>query len=126
MATRYPTNQHAPTSARQPEPTGLCMRCGFYYRLSDLEWQWEWRGPSLVNLQIQVCRRTCLDVPAEQLRVIRVGPDPVPPRRPSPTFYAQQNQGGVVGPVGIAPLQDELTTDSGSPLTTDDGIPIVV
>jgi hypothetical protein len=107
MATRYPTNQHAPTSARQPEPTGICARCSFYYPLSQLEWQWEWRGPNMVNLQIQVCRRTCLDVPNEQLRVIRIGPDPVCPQRPSPTFYRQQSQGGTESPTQFPPLPDE-------------------
>lgn len=118
----YPVNVHAPTSARQPEPTGICARCSFYYKLSQLEEQWEWAGPQLYNKRILVCRRTCLDRPNEQLRTIVIGPDPIPPSRPSPTFYAQQNQGGSTGP--IAPMMDFLESDSGIPLTDDNGNPL--
>lgn len=119
MAIPYPVNKFAPTNARAPEPTGICYRCGFYYKLSDLSFQWEWRGPSLANLQILVCNRTCLDKPQEQLRTIRIGPDPVPPARPSPTFYAQQSQGGPDGLRTLAPLLVE--DDTVVELTTDDG-----
>jgi hypothetical protein len=103
----YPVNTRAPTSARQPEPTGICFRCGFYYHLADLEFQWEWAGPRLINRQILVCRRTCLDRPNQQLRTIRIGPDPIPPKRPSPTFYAQQNQGGTQSSTQFPPLPDD-------------------
>ena len=107
MATRYPTNQHAPTSARQPEPTGICDRCGFLYHMADLEYQYEYRGPSLANLQLLVCRRTCLDIPAEQLKIIRIGPDPVPVIPSRPTHYRQQSQGGTESPTQFPPLPDE-------------------
>lgn len=85
------------------------MRCGFYYKMSALELQYQWAGPSLVSLGIYVCRRTCLDVPQEQLRTIIIGPDPTPVIPSSPTFYAQQNLGGVAGPLDAAnaPLFDE-------------------
>ena len=108
MATRYPTNRFAPTSPRQPEPVGICMRCAFLYPLSRLVEQWEWAGPGLVNKRILVCERTCLDVPNEQLRTIVIGPDPVPPRRPSPPFWAQQQVGGTEAPTqGFPPLPDD-------------------
>lgn len=107
MATRYPTNRFAPTNMRSPEPTGLCMRCGFYYHLSYLVEQWEWAGPGMVNKRILVCPRNCLDKPNEQLRTIVIGPDPVPPSRPSPTFYAQQSQGGTESKTQFPPLPDD-------------------
>lgn len=108
MATRYPTNQRAPTSYKSPAPVGICMRCSFLYHLDQLEEQWEWAGPGMVNKRILVCRRTCLDRPNEQLRTIVIGPDPVPPSRPSPTFYSQQNQGGTQAPTqGFPPLPDD-------------------
>lgn len=115
----YPTNRFAPTNIRSPEPVGQCMRCGFLYFLKDLELQWQWAGPSLVNLQILVCRRTCLDSPQEQLRTITIGADPVPPRRPSPTFYAQQS----AAPGYTAP-PPALVDDAFVPLFDDDGGPL--
>lgn len=102
-----PHNKFAPVNIRSPEPAGICQRCGFLYHLSDLSWQYQWAGPSLVNFRLLVCYRTCLDVPNEQLRTIIIGPDPVPPKFPSPTFYAQQNQGGVPGPGTFPPLPDD-------------------
>lgn len=104
-----PHNRHAPTSIRQPQPTGICRRCGFLYPLSQLLPQYEWRGPSLGLVITRICIRTCLDIPNEQLRTIVIGPDPVPPMDPSPTFYSQQNLGGVAGPLDDAnvPLFDE-------------------
>ena len=116
----FPANRFAPTNIRSPEPTGICMRCGFYFFLKDLELQYQWAGPSLVNLQILVCRRRCLDVPQEQLRTIVIGADPIPPRRPSPTFYAQQS----AAPGYTAPPW-ELLDDAFVPLFDDDGAPLL-
>src|SRR4051812_32048820 len=98
----YPHNLRAPTSIRSPAPVGLCRRCGFLYPISMLVDQYEWRGPSLTKILGRVCVRTCLDVPNEQLRTIVIGPDPKPVIDPSPTFYAEQNQGGDPGVDGLA------------------------
>lgn len=96
----YPHNKYAPTSVSAPEPVGLCRRCGFLYPISSLVEQYEWRGPALQKILTRVCVRTCLDVPNETLRTIVISADPVPPKDPSPTFYAQQN-------AALAPLTDE-------------------
>lgn len=103
----FPANRFAPTNPNRPEYTAQCMRCGFYYYHRDLEWQYQWTGPHLTNIRILVCVRTCLDVPAEQLRTIKIGPDGLGPKQKSPTFYQQQNQGGVAGPGTFPPLPDD-------------------
>lgn len=64
----------------------ICERCCFLYRLSDLTWQFDFRGQRLENLRILVCNR-CLDVPQEQFRPVVVPPDPVPTRNPRPDQY---------------------------------------
>lgn len=67
-----------------PEPWGICDRCGAMYALKDLVTQKEWRGRNLVENNILVCTRTCLDVPNEQDRTIILPQDPVPVRNPRP------------------------------------------
>jgi len=78
----------ARVSARKPEAQAVCDRCGLWYNLVDLEWQYDWRGTSLQNLWIRVCRRTCLDVPQEQLRAIQLPADPVPVWQPRVENFA--------------------------------------
>ena len=67
----------ARVSASSPTAAGVCDRCGFVYQFSDLKWQMDWRGATLQNLRILVCR-PCLDTPQEQLRAIVVPADPTP------------------------------------------------
>jgi hypothetical protein len=78
---------HAKISSRAPQALAICDRCGFMYNKGDLQWQWDWQqGPRLFNLRIQVCR-TCLDVPQESGRTIRLPMDPVPVADPRPENY---------------------------------------
>lgn len=111
----YPVNRRAPTNIRQPEYTGVCERTGFYGKHANLAFQWEWAGPGMVNKNILVLTEF-LDLPNEQLRTIRIGPDGLPPKpRPSPTNYAQQNAApGYTAPLG--PLVDDYT---GQPIIGD-------
>jgi hypothetical protein len=53
-----------------------------------LVWQYDWRGTSLQNLWIRVCKRTCLDTPQSQLRAITLPADPVPVWQPRPENFA--------------------------------------
>lgn len=76
----------ARTSARNPQAYGVCDRCGFWYNLVDLKWQYQWAGNNLINLQLRVCD-TCLDVPQEQLRAIVIPADPVPVYQPRPENF---------------------------------------
>ena len=114
----WPHNLRAPTNMRSPQPTGICRRCSFYFHLSALSTQYEWRGPGLSPILTRVCYR-CLDFPQEQLRTIIIGPDPTPPRNPSIPFYDQQNASPGFDP-GLAPLTD----DDGNRLLDDEGNPI--
>lgn len=75
-------------SARSPEAAGICDRCGFAYSHSDLQWQFDWRGPVIQNTRILVCRR-CLDTPQEQLRAIVLPADPMPVVQPRVQDYLQ-------------------------------------
>jgi hypothetical protein len=82
----YPSgmNGYARVDARSPVAFAICDRCGFRYNRSDLVWNYDWRGNKLQNLRILVCRRTCLDIPNEQLRSYSPPADPLPVINPRP------------------------------------------
>lgn len=71
----------ARTSVSRPQAQALCDRCGIWHSHVDLRWQYDWRGTSLANLRLLVCRR-CMDKPQQQLRAIIIPADPVPIRNP--------------------------------------------
>lgn len=69
----------ARTSATNPRAHAICDRCGFRFNLSDLRYQYDWAGASLINKRLLVCTgNNCLDVPQQQLRSIIIPADPVP------------------------------------------------
>lgn len=72
----------ARTSATNPSAFAVCMRCGNWYNRDDLEFQFEWRGTTLRNIYLLVCKR-CIDTPQEQLRAIVLPADPTPIYFPS-------------------------------------------
>jgi hypothetical protein len=76
----------ARVSAKNPQAQGVCDRCGIWYNLVNLEWQFDWRGTRLQNIQLRVCRR-CLDKPQEQLRAITLPADPVTVDYPRPENF---------------------------------------
>lgn len=97
MSLRVPG--HARINPSAPTAIGVCDRDGFQYNHSDLQWQFEWRGAELVNIGILVCP-ACLDVPAQWLRPIVLGPDPIPIRNPRPELDATvQEMGPVPAPI---------------------------
>ena len=87
------------TSARSPEAQGECDRCRFWYPLSALQRQFQWRGAALADTGYLVCRR-CLDVPQEQNRVLILPGDPIPRvnPRPSPDVTGYATAGSVAVP----------------------------
>lgn len=87
-------NLKCPVDIDKPEPVGICDRCSELRYLRDMSFQQQYRGNSLQTFNIYVCTDRCLDMPSEFLRPVQVGPDPIPPKYPRPTFYAQQNEGG--------------------------------
>ena len=60
-----------------PETLGICARCGNQWNLRDLQWQFQWAGLEMINLNILVCP-DCYDVPSEFLRTLILPPDPPP------------------------------------------------
>jgi hypothetical protein len=60
-----------------PSSFGVCDRCGFWYNLRDLRWQYQWAGLTLINLRLLVCD-PCYDTPAPFLKTIIIPPDPAP------------------------------------------------
>jgi len=76
----------ARVSSSSPQAAGQCDRCGFLYTHSTLIWQYDWRGATMQNLRLLVCRN-CLDEPQSQLRAIVVPPDPMPIQNPRVPDY---------------------------------------
>lgn len=78
----------ARVNSGSPEAAGICFRCGFVYSRRDLIFQYQWRGASLMNTYVLVCRQKCIDIPTEQLRAITLPADPVPIEFPSIQDFA--------------------------------------
>lgn len=60
-----------------PISQSVCDRCGIWTPHNKMQFQRQWRGRQLANTYVFVCD-TCLDVPAEFLKVIVIPPDPMP------------------------------------------------
>lgn len=76
----------AKVSSQNPQAAASCDRCGFIYNHTDLKWQFDWAGASLVNRRILVCRN-CYDQPQNQLRAIVIPADPMPVMNPRTVDY---------------------------------------
>ena len=83
-----------PTS---PRARSVCDRCGFWYQLNQLQWQYQWAGARLQNLRILVCP-TCYDKPQIQLKSIIIPADPLPVMNPRPEANIQDNN--PISPIG--------------------------
>lgn len=77
---------HARVNPSSPSAFGVCDRCGRLFNLSDLTYQFDWRGPRLANLRIKVCRQD-LDKPFNFYRPIILPPDPMPVLDPRPEAF---------------------------------------
>lgn len=75
MAYRF--HGHARVDPSAPVSFAVCDRCGWWWNITDLRWQFEWAGPNLQNLRLLVCEK-CLDVPQPQLKPRIIPPDPTP------------------------------------------------
>jgi hypothetical protein len=121
-------------SSRNPQALGICDRCGFTYNHVNLNWQFDWRGSTLQNVRILVCR-SCLDVPQEQQRAIVVPADPVPIMNArvenwaaAETDYRVAASIPTIDPFTGLPVYSNiqpLVTESGQNLTTQPiGVPV--
>jgi len=87
-----PQSRYTRVNPTNPEGAGQCDRCGRWFNLRSLQWQYEWSGTHLYNKRILVCTEGgCLDVPQEQLRTIILPPDPPPlVNARVPDFYYEE------------------------------------
>ena len=114
----------ARTNPASPDAHGICDRCGFRYNFRDLSFQFDWRGPTLKNLYILVCK-TCEDTPQEQIRAIVLPADPVPIVYARPENYQNDSATGMSltpattsYPQGIpVPNQTRVVTTAGEPVS---------
>ena len=129
----HPTGR-ARVSSRSPSSHAICQRCGFRYLRSQLQPQFEWCGTKLQNLELYVCKRTCLDVPQPALKTIIIPADPLPVYRPFPENYdatvpnyiATESGAGITAENGdnlIWEIGDELLPDPNNPVIYPIGVP---
>lgn len=96
----------AVANASSPDAFCVCDRCSMWWNRSRMQWQYDWRGPTLQNLRILVCP-PCYDSPQQQLRSIVIPADPLPVIQPrvEPFLYDSTND----HTVSAAPTIDPLT-----------------
>jgi hypothetical protein len=108
---------HARVSRTNPRAFAVCDRCGKVTNHDQLQWQYQWAGPQLQNLNILVCSG-CLDQPNEQLRSIVLPADPVPIQNPRPGEFATMVISS--SPDSFATIVPNwLATEAGDYLTTE-------
>lgn len=84
-----------------PKAFAVCQRCGLWYNHRDLNWQYDYRGKQLQNLNLLVCE-LCYDTPQEQLRPLVLPPDPLPIINARPeSFYIDETDVRVTMSGGI-------------------------
>lgn len=94
MAWRY--HGHAHPDPSNSKAQGICDGCNFSYQLSELKYQYEYRGSALSNTFFKKCPR-CLDIPAVFKKTIIIPCDPPPVDMPRPSqFVRQMNQSAPV------------------------------
>lgn len=82
-----PHPKHAAVNPSSPRAWGTSDRNGFIGNLEDLRWQYDWAGTQMINKRILV-HKDELDEPQEQLRAIKIPPDPDPVLNARPEPYS--------------------------------------
>jgi hypothetical protein len=77
---------HAIVNPQAPRALGVCDRCGRWWNLYKLRYQYEWQGTKLQNTRKRVCGE-CMDKPNPQLKARIAPPDPVPVYDPRPENF---------------------------------------
>ncbi len=65
------------TDPSSPRAFAVCDRCGMWYNMSDLHWQLQWAGLTIINTGTLVSHQ-CLDELQPQLKTIILPLDPEP------------------------------------------------
>jgi hypothetical protein len=113
----------AVTNPSNPRAFGVCDRCGIWYNLHRLKYQWEWQGTALINLRYRVCEG-CLDLPNPQLKARMAPPDPTPVWDPRPENFTT-SRWSPSGPPPTYVAQGRQTTPS-PPINTEAGPPLEI
>jgi len=119
----YRYHGRAEVNPDNPHAFGVCDRCGFWYNLKDLVWQYEYEGGSTpINKHILVCTRTCLDNLNFQFALQILPPDPPPLYNTRPETFSLDEDSYLAtqGTPGTNPVftGDQITTQSGDNITT--------
>ena len=85
----------ASVDSTNPRAFAVCDRCGFWFNHDNLQFQFDWRGSTLANLNILVCPR-CTDRPFELNRPLKLPPDPEPIKNARVEPFLVDGSGGVI------------------------------
>jgi|SRR5215831_7637353 len=109
-----PHPKNAVVNPSNPRAWGTCDRSGFIHNLENLREEFDWAGTQLINKRFLVGQRF-IDVPQEQLRTIKIPPDPDPVFNARPESYSMEE--------GLMPLATESarTGDPGATIRGEDG-----
>lgn len=99
MSLRYPG--HAKINPSAPTAIGVCDSCGFQFNHNELQFQYLWRGNDFCNTWFLVCPQ-CVDIAAEFVRPVILGPDPIPIRNPR-IEQTTAEEGAAPSPVPYVP-----------------------
>lgn len=104
----------------------VCDRCGIWYSIDALRFQYDWRGTALVNIRFLVCQE-CYDTPQEQLRAIVIPADPLPTVNARVEYFTRDetnyrviSQPTVYDPITGIPIPGTtvLNSEDGQAMTT--------
>lgn len=112
MSWRY--HGKAKLNPNAPSAWGRCDRCSFWYLLSELNYQMEWRGARLMNIRLRVCPK-CTDRPYIFNRPLILPPDPVPKADPRPENFQIADNGSPTQPPLPWPQQSPGPVVPGAP-----------
>lgn len=84
MAWRF--HGHAVVNPSHPVSFAVCDRCGGWWNIDKLTWQFQYAGPNLQNLRLLVCPK-CNDLPQPQLKPRIIPPDPMPTMNARPEAF---------------------------------------
>jgi len=86
-----PHPKRAKVDATSPRAWATSDRSGFIGNHENMQWQFQWRGKSLINTKVLVYPDE-MDVPQRQLGILIIPPDPPPIMNARPEQYTIDEQ----------------------------------